>query len=88
MRSTAFVLRYERVFSRLVTSRLQRCLHQSASLSKRRNIVNLRLLKVAFAACAMTLLIPSVALGQEQDSDKVDLAALTQIKNEAFQRSR
>ncbi len=46
----------------------------------------------AAAACAMTLLFTSVgpkpAEGQEQDGDKVDLAALTQIKNEAFNHSQ
>ena len=39
-------------------------------------------------ACTMTLLLTSVASGQEQDGDKVDLAALTQIKNQAFQHSQ
>ena len=38
--------------------------------------------------CAMALLFLCVAAGQEQGGDKVDLAALTQIKNEAFQRSQ
>jgi carboxypeptidase Q len=38
--------------------------------------------------CAMALLFLCVAAGQEQEGDKVDLAALTQIKNEAFQRSQ
>ena len=40
------------------------------------------------AAFTMTLLLTSVTPGQEQDGDKVDLAALTQIKNQAFQHSQ
>jgi hypothetical protein len=72
----------------LVTSRLERLPSSVGLALEKEKIVNLCLLTVAFAACAMTLLIPSVAAGQEQDSDKVDLAALTQIKNEAFQRSQ
>src|SRR5438093_298842 len=60
---------------------------------KRRNIVSLlRFRLAAAAACAMTLLFTSVgpkpAEGQERDGDKVDLAALTQIKNEAFNHSQ
>jgi carboxypeptidase Q len=39
------------------------------------------------AACSMILLFASAAPGQPQDGDKVDLIALTQIKNEAFQHS-
>ena len=61
------------------------------SLLKRRNIVNLLHFRLAAAAaCAMTLLFTSVgpAQAQEQDGDKIDLAALTQIKNEAFQHSQ
>ena len=42
----------------------------------------------AAAASIMTLLFPAIAAGQGPDGDKVDLATLTQIKNEAFQRSQ
>jgi carboxypeptidase Q len=54
---------------------------------KARKIVNLLRFRLAAAACTMTLLFTSVAPGQEQD-DKVDLGALTQVKNEAFQHSQ
>ncbi|MGA2252719.1 hypothetical protein [Terracidiphilus sp.] len=40
------------------------------------------------AACTMSLLFASSAQAQQQDGDRVDLAALTQIKNEAFQHSQ
>ena len=50
------------------------------------NLLHFKL--AAAAACTMTLLFTSVAPAQEQDGDKVDLAALTQIKNEAFQHSQ
>ena len=44
--------------------------------------------RLAAAACAMTLFFISSAPGQQENSEKVDLAALTQIKNEAFQHSQ
>jgi len=50
--------------------------------------VKLRLFRLAAAGGVMTLLFLSAAPGQEQDGDKVDLGALTQIKNEAFQHSQ
>ena len=42
----------------------------------------------AAAACTIVLLFVSVVPAQEQGGDKVDLGALTQIKNEAFQHSQ
>jgi carboxypeptidase Q len=53
---------------------------------KGRIIVNLHPFRLA-AACAMSLLFVSSAIAQ-QDGDKVDLGALTQIKSEAFQHSQ
>jgi carboxypeptidase Q len=50
--------------------------------------VNLLPFNLAAAASIMTLLFPGIAAGQGPDGDKVDLAALTQIKNESFQRSQ
>jgi hypothetical protein len=50
--------------------------------------VNLLRFKLAAAACTTSLLFTLVAPAQEQDGDKIDLAALTQIKNEAFQHSQ
>lgn len=50
--------------------------------------MNLLHFRLAAAACTMTLLFTSTAPGQQQDGDKVDLGALTQIKNEAFQNSQ
>jgi hypothetical protein len=70
-----------------MTLSFQSIVHQT-SLLRRRNIVNLLRFRLATAACTMTLLFTSVAPGQEHDSDKVDLGALTQIKNEAFQHSQ
>lgn len=48
--------------------------------------MNLFQLKLAGGACALGLLFASAA--GAQDGDKVDLSALTQIKNEAFQHSQ
>ena len=50
--------------------------------------MNLLRFRPAAAACTIALLFVSVARAQEQGGDKVDLAALTQIKNEAFQHSQ
>jgi len=53
--------------------------------------VNLRPFRWA-AVCGVALLFTSVGQGfapaQEQDGDKLDLGALTQIKNEAFNHSQ
>jgi carboxypeptidase Q len=49
--------------------------------------VNLLRFRLAAAVCSVTLLA-SIAPGQAQEGDKVDLGALTQIKNEAFQHSQ
>jgi len=49
--------------------------------------VNLLRFRLA-AAGTMALLFILVAPAQQQDGDKVDLSALTQIKNEAFQHSQ
>ncbi len=50
--------------------------------------MNLLHFRLAAAACAMSLLFTSAVTAQQQDGDKVDLGALTQIKNEAFQHSQ
>ncbi len=50
--------------------------------------MNLLHLRLASAACVMTLLLTPFASGQDQEGDKVDLSALTQIKTEAFQHSQ
>src|SRR5580693_4246750 len=42
----------------------------------------------AVAACTLALLFVAVVPAQEQGGDKVDLGALTQIKNQAFQHSQ
>jgi carboxypeptidase Q len=51
-------------------------------------IVNLLRSRFAAAACIATLLFTLAAPAQDQDGDKVDLGALTQIKTEAFQHSQ
>ncbi|MFC5862290.1 M28 family peptidase [Acidicapsa dinghuensis] len=50
--------------------------------------MNLHHIKLASAACTVALLLASGAPGQQQDGDKVDLNALTQIKSEAFEHSQ
>jgi carboxypeptidase Q len=50
------------------------------------NLLRSRL--AAATACSMAIFLSSAASLQGQDADKVDLAALTQIKNEAFQHSQ
>ena len=50
--------------------------------------MNLLRSRLAAAACTVTLLFTAVAPAQDQGGDKVDLGALTQIKNEAFQHSQ
>jgi len=52
--------------------------------------VNLHPFRLAAVACGVALVLVSVSLtaAQEADGDKVDLGALTQIKNEAFNRSQ
>jgi carboxypeptidase Q len=50
--------------------------------------VNLLRLRFAAAVCIVASLFVPVAPAQEQGGDKVDLGALTQIKNEAFQHSQ
>ena len=50
------------------------------------SLLRLRLFPVA--VFAVTLFFTSLAPAQDQDGDKVDLGALTQIKNEAFQHSQ
>ena len=51
-------------------------------------IVNLLRFRLAAATCTAALLFTPAAPSQDQAADKVDLAALTQIKNEAFQHSQ
>jgi carboxypeptidase Q len=58
------------------------------SFLRRRDIVSLLRFRLAAATCTLTLLFTSVAPAQQQDGDKIDLGALTQIKNEAFQHSQ
>jgi carboxypeptidase Q len=54
--------------------------------------VNLHRLRLASAVCAVAFLCisagPRFALAQQADGDKIDLGALTQIKNEAFNHSQ
>ena len=50
--------------------------------------MNLLHSRPAVAACTIALLFVAVVPAQEQGGDKVDLGALTQIKNEAFQHSQ
>ena len=52
--------------------------------------MNLHPFRLAAVACGVALVLVSVSLtaAQEADGDKVDLGALTQIKNEAFNRSQ
>ena len=50
--------------------------------------MNLPCFRFAAAFCAVASLSVPVAPAQEQGGDKVDLGALTQIKNEAFQHSQ
>jgi len=50
--------------------------------------VNLRRLRLVAAACTSTLLFTPIPYAQDQGGDKVDLGALTEIKNEAFQHSQ
>jgi carboxypeptidase Q len=54
--------------------------------------VNLHRLRLAAAVCAVAFLCtsagPRFALAQQADGDKIDLGALTQIKNEAFNHSQ
>ena len=45
-------------------------------------------LRLSAAACTLTLLFAATAPSQQQEEGKVDLAALTQIKSEAFQHSQ
>ena len=52
--------------------------------------MNLHPFRLAAVACGVALVLVSVSLtaAQEADGDKVDLGALTQIKNEAFNHSQ
>ena len=50
--------------------------------------MNLLRLRLAAAACTIALMFITVAPAQEDGGDKVDLHALNQIKNEAFQHSQ
>ena len=61
---------------------------QQNFISKGVNIVNLLSIRPAAAACTIALLLTALAPAQEQAGDKVDLGALTQIKNEAFEHSQ
>jgi carboxypeptidase Q len=55
---------------------------------EREIIVNLLRSKLAASSCTIAILFTLVASAQELGGDKVDLGALTQIKNEAFQHSQ
>ncbi len=61
---------------------------QSRILLESEIIVKLLRSRLAAAVCATALLCMPLAPAQQQDGDKVDLGALTQIKNEAFQHSQ
>ncbi len=50
--------------------------------------MNLLRSRLAAAVCTASLLLTLAAPAQDQGGDKVDLGALTQIKNEAFQHSQ
>jgi carboxypeptidase Q len=50
--------------------------------------VSLLRIRLAAATCVVSLLFPPFAPAQDQGGDKVDLGALTEIKNEAFQHSQ
>ena len=50
--------------------------------------MNLLHFRLPVTICIATLLFISLAPAQDQAGDKVDLSALTQIKNEAFQHSQ
>jgi carboxypeptidase Q len=60
----------------------------SLTFEREEHTVSVRPIWLTSVVCTVTLLITSVVLGQEQNGDKVDLGALTQIKNEAFQHSQ
>jgi hypothetical protein len=63
-------------------------LFQSSIFFEGENTVNPLRFRLAAATCTITLLFISSAPAQEQNGDKLDLGALTQIKNEAFQHSQ
>jgi hypothetical protein len=55
---------------------------------KGRTIVSLFRLRLAVVVCSLCVLFTSVAPAQDQSGDRVDLGALTQIKDEAFYHSQ